>query len=57
MTEDKSSASSDRRKGSIKEAIGKLTGDVRTEAEGKRQKRASGPSRRAEPEPGGRDRG
>ncbi|MBE7199393.1 CsbD family protein [Methylobacterium sp. A49B] len=57
MTDDKSSTSVDRRKGSIKEAIGKLTGDVRAEAEGKRQKRASGPSQPAETEPGGRKRG
>lgn len=31
-------ASTDQLRGSLKEAIGKLTGDVRTEAEGKAQK-------------------
>ncbi|MBE7247460.1 MAG: CsbD family protein [Actinomycetospora chiangmaiensis] len=43
--------------GSIKEAIGKLTGDARTEAEGKRQKREPGPPRRAELKPGGQEHG
>ncbi|KMO30513.1 CsbD family protein [Methylobacterium aquaticum] len=32
-------------KGSVKEAIGKLTGDVRVEAEGRRQKGKAHPAR------------
>ncbi|MCJ2048255.1 CsbD family protein [Methylobacterium sp. J-070] len=43
MTEDKSPPSAKRRAGSVKEAIGKITGDVRVEAEGARQKRAARP--------------
>ncbi|WP_457108282.1 CsbD family protein [Methylobacterium sp. P5_C11] len=39
MTEDTSSTSTDHLKGSVKEALGKLTGDIRVEAEGRRQKR------------------
>lgn len=45
MAEDSRSTSAGRLKGSVKEAIGKLTGDVRIEAEGQRQKRRA---RRAE---------
>ena len=36
-------------KGSVKEAIGKLTGDTRVEAEGRRQKDKGKPSKEAEP--------
>ena len=36
-------ASAERLKGSVKEAIGKLTGDARTESEGRRQKRGGAP--------------
>ena len=43
VTEDKSPPSAKRRAGSVKEAIGKITGDVRVEAEGARQKRAARP--------------
>jgi uncharacterized protein YjbJ (UPF0337 family) len=39
MTEDNSSSSSEHLKGSVKEALGKLTGDAGIEAEGRRQKR------------------
>ncbi len=43
MTEDRTSASAERLKGSVKEAIGKLTGDARAEADGRRQKRGDKP--------------
>ncbi|MEE7438427.1 CsbD family protein [Methylobacterium oryzae] len=39
MTEDRKTPSAEHLKGSVKEAIGKLTGDARTETEGRRQKR------------------
>jgi uncharacterized protein YjbJ (UPF0337 family) len=39
MAEDRSSTSAEHLKGSVKEALGKLTGDIRVEAEGRRQKR------------------
>ncbi len=39
MTEDKNSPAAEQLKGSIKEALGKLTGDTAVEAEGRRQKR------------------
>lgn len=39
MTGDKTFSSAEQLKGSVKEAIGKLTGDARVEAEGRRQKR------------------
>ncbi|MGU3544527.1 CsbD family protein [Methylobacterium sp. A52T] len=39
MTEDRKTPSPEHLKGSVKEAIGKLTGDARTETEGRRQKR------------------
>ncbi len=38
MTERAPTTSTEQIKGSVKEAIGKLTGDVRVEAEGRRQK-------------------
>jgi uncharacterized protein YjbJ (UPF0337 family) len=41
MAEDKNSPPSEQVKGSVKEAIGKLTGDARIETEGRRQKRES----------------
>ena len=37
MTEDRKTPSAEHLKGSVKEAIGKLTGDARTETEGRRQ--------------------
>lgn len=48
MASDKKTPSANQLKGSVKEAIGKLTGDARIEAEGQRQKRAvkSAPSGR-----------
>jgi uncharacterized protein YjbJ (UPF0337 family) len=39
MTGDTNSTSAEHLKGSVKEALGKLTGDARIEAEGRRQKR------------------
>ena len=42
MPEDRKSASAEHLKGSVKEALGKLTGDAGIEAEGRRQKRAAG---------------
>ncbi|WP_345820195.1 CsbD family protein [Methylobacterium fujisawaense] len=39
MAEDRNSTSAEHLKGSVKEALGKLTGDIRVEAEGRRQKR------------------
>ncbi len=45
MTGDKTSSSAEQLKGSVKEAIGKLTGDARVEAESRRQKREARPDR------------
>ncbi|GJD61100.1 CsbD family protein [Methylobacterium frigidaeris] len=42
MTERAPTTSTEQVKGSVKEAIGKLTGDVRAEAEGRRQKGETG---------------
>jgi len=47
MTERVKRTSTAEAKGSVKEAIGKLTGDVRVEAEGKAQKRGARPSKAA----------
>ncbi|WP_342106185.1 CsbD family protein [Methylobacterium sp. SI9] len=45
MAEDRKTTSAEHLKGSVKEALGKLTGDVRVEAEGRRQKKdADAPS-------------
>ncbi|WP_244536772.1 CsbD family protein [Methylobacterium brachiatum] len=41
--------SAERVKASVKEAIGKLTGDARVEAEGRRQKQAARPPKPAKP--------
>ena len=41
MTENRNSTSAEHRKGSVKEALGKLTGDAGIEAEGRRQKRGA----------------
>lgn len=40
MATDKTSPSADEIKGSVAEAIGKLTGDPKVEAEGRRKKKA-----------------
>jgi len=45
MTKASHSTSTDALKGSMKEAIGKLTGNDRVEAEGRRQKREAAPPR------------
>ena len=39
MAEDRKTSSAEHLKGSVKEALGKLTGDVQVEAEGRRQKK------------------
>jgi len=49
MTERAKVPSAEHLQASVKEAIGKLTGDPRIAAEGRRQKRAARPSRPAEP--------
>lgn len=49
MTKASKSTSREHLKGSVKEAIGKLTGDSRIEAEGQRQKRTAPPPRAAKP--------
>ncbi|MDP4006232.1 CsbD family protein [Methylobacterium sp. NEAU K] len=49
MTEQGKSTSTEHLKGSVKEAIGKLTGDTRVEAEGRRQKREARPSKPTRP--------
>ena len=49
MASDKKTPSANQLKGSVKEAIGKLTGDARIEAEGQRQKRT------AKSDPAGRE--
>jgi uncharacterized protein YjbJ (UPF0337 family) len=41
MSEYAAKTSTEQLKGSVKEAIGKLTGDVRVQAEGKAQKQSS----------------
>ncbi|MCJ2098372.1 CsbD family protein [Methylobacterium sp. E-046] len=56
MTEDSTAPPTDHRKGSIKEALGKLTGDVRIEAEGRRQKRQARAARGTGTKPAGSDR-
>ncbi len=57
MTENKNSPPSEQVKGSVKEAIGKLTGDVRVETEGRRQKqKGEAPQKSPSKAPGsGRD--
>lgn len=49
MTGDKTTTSTDALKGSVKEAIGKLTGDTRMEIEGEREKRAAQPAKARRP--------
>ena len=56
MTEHKSSTSAEHLKGSVKEALGKLTGDVRVEAEGRRQKRDARAAEAPGMKPAGSDR-
>ena len=49
MAERQNSSTIEQLKGSVTEAIGKLTGDVRAEAEGRRQKREAGTRKAAKP--------
>ncbi|GJD34024.1 CsbD family protein [Methylobacterium aerolatum] len=53
MAEDKNSTSTEHLKGSVKEALGKLTGDSRIEAEGRRQKREAHAAETARTKPTG----
>ncbi|AWB21447.1 CsbD family protein [Methylobacterium currus] len=53
MTERAPTTSTEQVKGSVKEAIGKLTGDVRVEAEGRRQKDGAGSPQGASARPQG----
>ncbi len=57
MTEDKNSTSAEHLKGSVKEALGKLTGDARIESEGRRQKQGAPASKVGRSKPGGQERG
>ncbi len=57
MTEDTNSSSAEHLKASVKEALGKLTGDVRVEAEGRRQKREAPAAKVAATKPAGSDGG
>ncbi len=57
MTEDKNSTSAEHLKGSVKEALGKLTGDARIESEGRRQKQDANASKVGRPKPAGQERG
>ena len=50
MTKTSNTTSTDALKGSVKEAIGKLTGDDRVEAEGRRQKREADKSKAGKPD-------
>ena len=54
MTNDRKTPSTEDLKGSVKEAIGKLTGEVRVEAEGRRQKRGATPPKPGASKPSGR---
>jgi uncharacterized protein YjbJ (UPF0337 family) len=56
MTEDRNSTSTEHLKASVKEALGKLTGDVRVEAEGRRQKREARAAEASGAKPSGSDR-
>lgn len=49
MTKISNAPSTDALKGSVKEAIGKLTGNDRVEAEGRRQKREADPPKADKP--------
>jgi uncharacterized protein YjbJ (UPF0337 family) len=53
MTDNRKTPSTDHLKGSVTEAIGKLTGAVRVEAEGRRQKRDAEAPKSGRPKPSG----
>ncbi|MCJ2017444.1 MULTISPECIES: CsbD family protein [unclassified Methylobacterium] len=57
MAEDKNSTSAEHLKGSVKEALGKLTGDPRVEAEGRRQKKDANTPKAGRSKPTGPERG
>lgn len=56
MPENRKSASAEQLKGSVKEALGKLTGDSGIEAEGRRQKKAAGSAKHTGPKSDGSGR-
>ena len=51
MTDDRKTPAPDHLKGSVREAIGKLTGEVRVEAEGRRAKRETAAPKTADGKP------
>jgi uncharacterized protein YjbJ (UPF0337 family) len=57
VTEDRHSTSAEHLKGSVKEALGKLTGDARIEAEGRREKREASSQKVGRSKPPGPGRG
>ncbi len=57
VAEDKNSTSAEHLKGSVKEALGKLTGDPRVEAEGRRQKKDADTPKAGRSKPTGPERG
>jgi len=57
MAGDRHSTSVEHLRGSVKEALGKLTGDTRIEAEGRRQKRGAPSPKLGRSKPHGRDSG
>ena len=57
MAEDRNSTSAEHLKGSVKEALGKLTGDTRVEAEGRRQKKDANTLKAVRSKPTGPERG
>lgn len=56
MAEDRKTTSTEHLKGSVKEALGKLTGDVRIEAAGRRQKRDADAPNTGRSKPAGPER-
>ncbi len=57
VAEDRTSTSAEHLKGSVKEALGKLTGDARVEAEGRRQKKGANTPKAVRSKPTGPERG
>ena len=57
VAEDRTSTFAEHLKGSVKEALGKLTGDARVEAEGRRQKKDANTPKAVRSKPTGAERG
>jgi len=57
LAEDRTSTSAEHLKGSVKEALGKLTGDARVEAEDRRQKKDANTPKAVRSKPTGPGRG